>query len=505
MTHTETLSPATVQEGRGPLDRLLFALAVIALALAPTQLTFKDLGGPLAKIPLAPAELILVLAAVVWAVRWLRMRDTSNLPPVAHWLLIGATALGVFALGKELQPSVAKEVVQLVLYLIVGVTIFRAVLTSAARMRIAVIALLATTSLAVLLGVVQRARLPHDYQEDPAKRVVFADNNDRRPDDDKLPEGTPRVMGVWRGQEFTACSRAVAYVTAQTPACVNSTFGYWGDHGYYPSRTAYAGFLALVLPFALALLIAERKRRGMLAWMGLFIAGAAFSLLAGFVGPAILAGLLVTGIVIGPRAGRGVLLGILGYGVIVLLVGGFTRTEMLQEPFSLRISATEAKYRYPDEQIRHLKKFWGEQQAALNLFRSSPLLGVGAGEYQAQMGGGAYGNFGAIDEQRLEPDMQSGYLLTLASMGLVGLAALLTLFGSYLSKAQHRLRLSRGDPWTAALLGSLAALIVLSFVTFPFVRGSIMVIVFVFAALCNPATFTPVTRMVTKKEEPSCE
>ncbi|MHB9131594.1 MAG: O-antigen ligase family protein [Armatimonadota bacterium] len=443
--HTSTIP--TTPKDTDPLGRLIFVLAVLALALAPTQLSIM-----VRHFPLHPAELVLMLAAAAWAVRWLSVRDTRSLPPLSHWLVVLTTLLGIFAMygfRNTLQPSVAKETVRTVMYLLIAVTVFRAVFTTPQRLRIAVIALLATTTLAVALGVVQRLRLDHNYIADRDQRVVF--------------------------DHFTP----TAYTTVQTPIYVASTFGAWNDHGFHPSRIGYAGFLGLLLPFALALLVTERRRPGIALWIGAVFLGAAISLLAGFVVLAILFGLLATGLALGMRTGRWVTLGVLAYLLVVAGIGGFNRTEVLQEPFKLTVATPDS----PDGPLQ-LKKFWGEQQAALNLIRHYPLLGVGAGRYQAQINE-AYDLLGAVASQRLEPEAQNGYLLTAVNSGLLGLAAMLALLGGYLTLAWRQWRGNPANPWAAAALGAMIVLLAMMLVSNPWIRGTMVLISALLAIIGN--------------------
>lgn len=88
-TTTQTASPATSDI----LGRLLYGLAVLTLALTPTQMTFT-----VKHLELTPAELVLIAAAVVWVIRWLQVRDTHSLPPLTNWLIIGVAVLGLFSL-----------------------------------------------------------------------------------------------------------------------------------------------------------------------------------------------------------------------------------------------------------------------------------------------------------------------------------------------------------------------------------------------------------------------
>ncbi len=471
-SHTELHLPRT-------LESVLFVLALLMLATAPTQVVLTLAVGRHALPALHPAELLLLPAIAVWAVRWWFVRDTRSLPPHTHWLLIGTTVLSIFVITPEqggsflsaAKPAVM-EVLQLVLYLLVAVTVFRTVFTSPARVRTAVITLLAATTLAVLLGVAQRALLDRYYQPDHTKRPPITQMS------------------------------AQAFLQPRLPSNVCGPFATWSEFGIHPSRAAYAGFLALVLPFALALLVSERKRTGIVMWVGVLFLGAAVSVLAGYLLPGIFAGLLVTAGALGRRTLWWTAVGITVYLAAVVVVGGFNRTEIVQEPWQLTIASSEAQDRYPDG-FRHLKRFWGEQQAALNIFRYNPLLGVGAGGYQGRIGQ-AFGALGDIDVQRSEPGAQNGYLVAAVNTGLLGLAAMLLLFGSYWGLARQAARERRGAPWSAALLGAVTALAFVSLATNPWVRGTLVVIVAIFAAIANSATYSAAPR-INDREENSCE
>lgn len=509
MEHVIARSTPAASARQDPLGRLLFALAVLALALAPTQLTVA-----IKNLPLAPAEVVLLIAILVWAIRWCIVRDTTSLPPLANWLLVLAGALSVIglltdqqilldlqhALGdkqgtlltqikalKSLAPfkDYLMDVVKLALYFLLLYTVFRASFTTPQRIRAAMTALLITTSLAVLLGVAQRILLQSQYQPDPLKRHTFVLQDPK----ETSSEFTEEV------RKAPSRYASVVYTTVETPIEVSSTFGSWDAHGYHPSRNAYVGLLALVLPFALAIFAAARRALVIRIWIVLLLLGAAASLLAGYLVPAVLIGLMVTGIALGAGFTRGVLIGIAACLLVLLAIGGHNRREVLQEPFQLRISAEEAHFRYPGDDgqsgTRHLKKFWGEQLAALNLLRSdprnyppgdsslthrNPLFGVGMGQYQAKINM-AYGSLGPVSSQRLEPDGQNGYLLTAVNMGLFGLAALLALFGAGIGQAYRLVRAGYAQPWSAALLGSLTALAVMTLSMNSLVRGLLVVIV----------------------------
>lgn len=509
-SHTSAVdAPASsTQTDSDFLGRFAFILAVLALFCAPTQLTLMRHHHP---IPLAPGEIFLLLAFAACVVRLVIRRKSMALPSFTVWLIIIAgalSAIGILACTAdnmdkiralpELKGLFAKEMLKYVLYLLLGVTVFRTVFTSRQRVRCAIIALMVSTSLAVLLAVGQRIHLQHHYQ----------------------PDAILRASNV-----FDSGFTLKAYRSIQTPIGVCSTFGSWNDHGFHASRVGYAGFLGLVLPFALALLVLEHRRKGIVLWLGLLFIGGAVTVLAGYLVPGILLGLLVTGVAMGWKVARYVLCGIALYILLLLLIRepvpstlaqtpagaafhGFNYTEVLREPLQMKISAEDAanpNLLYNGENghfIRHMKKFWGEQLASLRIMRGTSLVpspqgpalfGVGMGVYQAKgnIQDGYSESISPVANQHLESDAQSGYLLMLVSAGIFGLSALLAVIGSYLAAAWRQVRSYRGDPWAAALLGAMVAFAVMSLGTNLWVRGGFMVIAALFALLENRALLAP--------------
>jgi hypothetical protein len=488
--------------------RMIYVLALLALFCAPTQLTLMRHHHPL---PLALAEIFLLLAFGACLCRMLVLRKVEGLPPFTLWLLIIAGVLsvvGILAVTAdntdklqalpELKGLFAKEMLKYVLYLLFGVMVFRTAFTSRQRVRSAMIVLLVSTSLAVLLAVGQRMYLQQHYQ----------------------PDATLRASNV-----FDSGFTLKAYRSIQTPIGVCSTFGSWNDHGFHASREGYAGFLGLVLPFALALLVLEGRRKGLLVWLSLLFVAVAVTLLAGYLVPGILIGLIVTGVAMGWKVARYVLLAVVVYLLLLFIVRepvpitlahspasrgfhGFNYSEVLLAPFQLKISAEDAAnpnllYNNDDGHFtRHLKKFWGEQLAALRLMRGTTLVpspqgpalfGVGLGTYQAK--GNIQDGFSEcispVANQHLESDAQSGYLLMLVSTGVFGLAAMLAVMGTYIAQAWRPTRSYRGDPWSAALLGAMVAFTLMSLCTNLWIRGSFIIIAMLFALLENRALLVP--------------
>jgi O-antigen ligase len=100
-----------------------------------------------------------------------------------------------------------------------------------------------------------------------------------------------------------------------------------------------------------------------------------------------------------------------------------------------------------------------EWRAALNVLRESPVLGVGIGNYQKEIGRYYY-SLPKINT--MEPSAQNGYLVILFTSGLAGLAAFAWLLHDAMRRAAANAR-SATDPFMSGLAwGSVGSLIAFS-------------------------------------------
>ncbi len=468
------------------LEKALFWLSIAAVTFAPTQISIVS--------KLTPSDLALILAAIIWVVLLIIKRKSSMLPPISNWVFAAIITFSIVGIAAAFNPeslsalkapeimgqikdsvkqAITQDIAKIIIYLIVGVGIYRTIFTDQQRIRIAAYGLLIGTTFAVLLAVYQRIQLHNHYQSDRQKRVVFASNFDRLSDEDKelfKKENKKIIMGMWKNDEnnnnvFTTCSKYKAYLTAETPIQVCSTFGSWSDHGYMPSRFGYCAFLALALPLLLILLASEKKL-WMRLWIGLVFAGASATFLAGYLFPALIIGLFVSSIMLQGK-NRLFSFAIIAAIILIAIIPWHNRREVFTEPYLMTVNQADADYYYEGKPA--LKKIWGEQQSALNSFRSSPLYGSGPATF-GDMAGKSYDTMGDLEKQRLEPDAHSGYLITAIQSGILGLAALFMLLGFYLKTAVKTIRINR-DLWVIASLGAVMSLTFLLIFTFPVVRG----------------------------------
>jgi hypothetical protein len=148
----------------------------------------------------------------------------------------------------------------------------------------------------------------------------------------------------------------------------------------------------------------------------------------------------------------------------------------------MRQAMIDAGLEPPLLRTQDLKQRWVEWRAALDMMAAYFPLGVGTGNYQLNIG-----MFKADRTKKtLQPDTMNRYLVTGASMGFLGLVALV----SVLTRCAWSLgRADRAAPapihpglW-AGLAGSLVGIVLSNLFTDTFVRGLYVPTFFVFA-LC---------------------
>lgn len=351
----------------------LFLALLAMIALAPTQWGVK-VGG----IPLTPVDGVIGLAFLAWLVLVLRGHMAVEWPPACLWALVGiallSTANAHLGRTSALTFSVSNDtraclvnVAQFVEYFLVVYVVVGAALRNEVQARWAGWVMVVATAVVVLIG--------------------FAHYLVRR-----APE-----------EAFF----------------VRSTFG---------SRHTYGGFLAMALPvlFAFGLAVPEEW----LQWA--LLGGVALGALT-VLSPGPLIGLTVALLFVAAhtsgRALQGTLVAILLFGAVMALALPRNYEENLVWLF-------HPKYIDDLEGGKEkLKAQWLEWWAGGHILQEMPLLGAGPGNFQSTLDG-AYSALGlekprkamfgpdARVGRRMEPDMNSLYVVTGASMGLLGLAAL---------------------------------------------------------------------------------
>ena len=418
--------------------------AALSLLFSPTQIT---LPGGLFTL----SDLLLVIAFMVIIILFIIDEDNrlKMLPPTPLFIFIIAAFLSivsifsVFAGGSEnvslvnLIKEFIKEFSKYVLYLLIGVAVFKTAFSEKKYRYYCTVALAIGILLASLFAGYQRYNL--NYIEHPEDRTII------------------------ENKTFDA------FTTIETPVATGSTFGTWSDKGFHGGYIPYACFLALALPFLLYLAF-KKNVWWILTAPILLLSG--YSILAGRVVPIIIIGILITAWIFSKKAGVITTAAILVYLSLLAFIPSINRVQILEEPYRISLNIIEAEaYGYGKA---HLKKFFAEQYASINILRgteadiNTALYGVGLSRYQEYIQQG-YATMGEVTNQRLQLGEQGGYFLTLASMGILGLACLVFVYWYYF-KGALLLKKKKNDI-SAPVIGAIIALILLTFVSSPIMRA----------------------------------
>ena len=260
---------------------------------------------------------------------------------------------------------------------------------------------------------------------------------------------------------------------AVVPFDVRATFG---------NSNVFGAFLSILVPFAFGFVLHDQNRRRRV-WSGLIVVAGLLCVLSGGSFIAIVVAVAVLSAFGGQKPFLATM-GILVLG-LVFLPGVLRRDNptILFESIRLYDDTNEVSSRYT------------EWQPAMTMAGENPVFGVGAGNYQKNIGS-YYGIIPSRAAETAEPDSQNLYLVVASSMGLPGLASfvgLLLFFGvraaraySGACKAADRLRMAL----SLGVLGVVIAVSINGIWTPLIVRGIGVPLAFIFslAATLKPAS-----------------
>ncbi|HCE46509.1 MAG TPA: hypothetical protein DET40_23435 [Lentisphaeria bacterium] len=220
-------------------------------------------------------------------------------------------------------------------------------------------------------------------------------------DDKALAKATVLFLGI---VSFVVLLAVIQYFDSSVVIMkVKGTFG---------NRNTYGGFLAVTLPLILSIVLQSGKR-WMKIWGFLILAAAGLTVLSG----GAFAGLLIAGSLVCVFVSRRAFLiwtTVIALAVIFVLPRlPRDNVEVLKQSISIFDENGQVEPRYT------------EWQASVQMWNEQPLLGVGLGNYQSQIGTN-YG-FLAIKEGPKEQDHNNLFLVFASSTGLIGLIGLLTM------------------------------------------------------------------------------
>jgi len=422
-------SPNSAPSRSSALPAAFLWATLVVILVAPSQLAYAV--HPKDGPFIGYADLLAAVVCLSALLVALVTRCWSRLvfPPPAAWALVVVAALSA---GNALQPrSAVVESVQWALYLIAVYMLFVNVLTDRLRLRYALAALTLATTGVVLWGLAQ-------------------------------------------------------YLTEADPLQVRAGFS---------NRNTYSAFLAVTLPLLLAVGLHTRRTGWAIWWLALVALG----LLTMLSGPLIWVTLPALAWVAFSRSGLRRWVPLAGLAVS-LAAAPFVLPRNYQAAWSelahpyetqiLKVPGGPGEAR--ELSVPIVKKRWLEWQPALRMLSANFPLGVGAGNYQINIGQyyedlGANPDFPAAslpNVKKSEPDTNNLYLVTAGSMGICGLTALVGLLAHFWRRAGNLWSVAEdhlGRGLAAGLPAALLALVIGNLFTAMFVRGLSLVIVLLFA------------------------
>jgi len=350
--------------------------------------------------------------------------------PLWAWIIVAVLS----ALSAQSAKAAGLEIIQLVLYFGLVYMLFANVLVTERQWRQAIRTLLAATTLAVLLALyqylLQMGQSPGDLQ------------------------------------------------------AVKSLF---------QSRTAYSGFLTLVLPLAFGVVLWSELPWER-AWCVLLVALGGLTILA----PPLVWVLAVVCVVMGTvwnhrRLSLKVTVAVAAFMLVTVMLVPLNQRAFHEtlNPYEegpiYKVMQTEGEGVDEAPPGPVIKKRWIEWLPALNMLAENFVLGVGAGNYQLNIGQPEYYGF-LPNVKKSEPDTNNLYLVTAGSMGLAGLLCLIAFLGHFWRLAGN-LWMHADTPFGRALAcglyGACLSLLMVGLFTSVFVRGTALAWALVFALITS--------------------
>jgi len=408
-------------DGRKAPGWLLWGVLLL-IVLAQTQAALcKNLkDGPF----ISAGEVFAALLFGLWALWALVSGEWRHVkwPPFAVWVLV---AVAFVAIGQADSRDAVKsgivDVAQYVLYFLCVYLLFANALTDETRVRRAVGVLAGLTALMVLVGLAQYAKWADPARaEDTFRRVSSTFG---------LGELLVKAPAPQPAVEKTGPEAETPVAPPKPKPPLPGGFYIGGKS----SRSIYCDYLLMVLPVLFALGLGSSGPKWLKPTLLVLVAIGAVTMLSGWHFWALAAVLIALALRYSVKAALATAAVVAVFVAVSPVV--FVRnhqanlvevTDFYEEGVLDQSTVTSETYQggaVPT--TTEVKKRWIEWQPALNLVRTSPVLGVGTGGYQLHIGPeyGMLPNF-----EKIEPGTNCGWLVIAGSMGLCGLMALVGVF-----------------------------------------------------------------------------
>ena len=421
MNETNHGQTASLQTEQPAAPEWLYRLVLLLIVIAPTQFAYAL--DPKHGPFIAYADVLCAIVVALWMVWRLTARTGKRLPwpPMAVAGLLLAALLSAGVAGSTRAAAV--EVAQIALYFVAAYMLFADVLTTRARIRAALIALAIPTAINIVVAAYQ-------------------------------------------------------YFTADEVMNVAGLFG---------NRNVYSAYMAMVLPIGFGIMLWLRTPR--LQW--LIALGAAGAILTMLSTPTVWIAILVIAALTrlahrqAARLGIGLLF-TLAVAIIIIPKNHYATVGELLDPQEREQMFKLAEEATPDgEPIYVVKKRWLEWKPALNMMAENFVTGVGAGNFQLNIGSSEYYGF-LPNVRKSEPDTNNLYLVIGSTMGFAGLICLIAYLLHFWDRASALwLKVEDGTPTGLAmgLAGSVVAIALVNIFTSLFVRGTGLIWALIFAII----------------------
>ncbi len=399
----------------------LYRLVLLLIVIAPTQFAYAL--DPKHGPYIAYADVLCAIVVGLWLLWRLSARTGKRLlwPPVAVAGLLLAALLSAGV--AESLKAVGVEIAQIALYFVAAYMLFADVLTTRSRIRAALIALSIPTAINIIVA---------------AYQYFTADD----------------VMEV---------------------------------AGLLSNRNLYSAYMAMVLPIGFGIMLWLRTPR--LQW--LIALGTAAAILTMLSTPTVWIAILVIAALtrLAHREAAKLAIGVLftiTVAIIIIPRNHHATVGELLDPQERGHMYKLAEEVTPDgEAVYVVKKRWLEWKPALNMMAENFVTGVGAGNFQLNIGRSEYYGF-LPNVKKSEPDTNNLYLVVGSTMGFAGLICLIAYLLHFWGRAGTLwLKVEDGTPTGLAvgLAGSVVAIALVNIFTSLFVRGTGLIWALIFAII----------------------
>jgi hypothetical protein len=257
--------------------------------------------------------------------------------------------------------------------------------------------------------------------------------------------------------------------------------------GLFSNRNVYSAYMAMVLPIGFGIMLWLRTPR--LQW--LIAIGTAGAILTMLSTPTVWIAVLVIAALtrLAHRKTASVAIGLvftLAVAIMIIPRNHHATIGELLDPQERGPMYKLAEEVTPDgEAVYVVKKRWLEWKPALNMMAENFVTGVGAGNFQLNIGSSEYYGF-LPNVKKSEPDTNNLYLVVGSTMGFGGLVCLVGYLLHFWSRANTLwLKVEQGTPMGMAigLAGSVVAIALINIFTSLFVRGSGLIWALIFAII----------------------